>query len=403
MHNITQRIADFNKTALPQMLPLKYMAIALNPFSFYRGTCHIFYEDLYKNGSLPASPITWICGDLHLENYGSYKGDNRLVYFDVNDFDESVLAPANYEIARVVCSVLVAFGVLDLPQTEAKAMAQLFLNSYAETLADGKTIYMEPRTAKGILQAFLETQAGRKKNELLKKHTYYKKNKLKIVLDDRHFAIDEQLKEALREHLKNWLANNPIAPHCYKVNDVAFRLAGTGSIGVKRYVFLLKHKDHKQDYLLIDMKQAKPSSVGPYIDIEQPTWVTEAERVLTVQHRMQTVSAAHLSSTIFNDEPYVIKEMQPIEDKMDFNLIKSSKHDIGRVVADMAILIASAQLRSSGRQGSAIADDLIAFGKDTSWHNGLLEYALGYAKKVKQDYANFLRDYDGGLIGSTKL
>ena len=324
-----------------------------------------------------------------------------MVYFDLNDFDESILAPANYEIARLLCSIFVAFNFLEVPQPQAQAMAQLFVDTYAKTLKHGKTVYMEPRTARGILRTFLEKQAKRKVKELLKKVTYAKKGELQIVLDDRHFKIDDaMLKESLCRHIKIWLTDNPVAPKNYKVIDVAFRLAGTGSIGVKRYMFLLKNKDQKNDYLLIDMKESKASSLAPYITLEQPYWQTEAERILAIQHRMQSVSAAHLSSTIFDNEPYIIKELQPIEDKIDFNIIKNSKRDIAQIIADMAILVASAQIRSTGRQGSATTDDLIAFGADDSWHTGLLNYAEEYAKTVKHDYDAFLSDYNSGLLST---
>src|SRR5476649_2614882 len=110
MHKISQRIIDFNKPLLPHMVRLKYEAMIENAFRFYRGTCHIFYEDLSLiEKKFPKSPLAWICGDLHIENYGSYKGDNRLVYFDLNDFDEALLAPCIWELARMCTSIFIAF------------------------------------------------------------------------------------------------------------------------------------------------------------------------------------------------------------------------------------------------------------------------------------------------------
>jgi len=101
MSNLSDRIQLFNKDLLPDKVQLKYEAMTENAFRFFRGTCHLFYEDLANAAPLPLSPQAWICGDLHIENFGSYKGDNKLVYFDLNDFDESVLAPAAYELARI--------------------------------------------------------------------------------------------------------------------------------------------------------------------------------------------------------------------------------------------------------------------------------------------------------------
>ena len=94
---ISQRIKAFNTPLFPKMVQRKYQLLAEDPFRFYRGTNHLFYEDLKKSGTLPPSPSVWLCGDLHLENFGSYKGDNRLVYFDLSDFDEGILGPALWE------------------------------------------------------------------------------------------------------------------------------------------------------------------------------------------------------------------------------------------------------------------------------------------------------------------
>src|SRR6187402_727914 len=177
MANIYQRITTYNKDFLPDIVQIKYEAMAENIFRFYRGTCHLFYEDL-KEVSLPPSPLTWICGDLHLENFGSYRGDNGLVYFDLNDFDEGVLAPANWELVRLLTSIFIAFGTLGIDDTRAYKMAQLCLKSYSATLAKGKSISIEPRTAKGIVCTFLSSIEKRKQKELLNKRVEVKKGKL---------------------------------------------------------------------------------------------------------------------------------------------------------------------------------------------------------------------------------
>ncbi|MBS1935367.1 MAG: DUF2252 family protein, partial [Bacteroidetes bacterium] len=145
-------------------------------------------------------------------------------------------------------------------------------------------------------------------------------------------------------------------------------------------------------------KQAKPSSVQPYLKIKQPSWNSEAERVVGVQQRMQNVPPALLGTAVFKKDTFVIKELQPTSDKIDFLLIKDRYKDIAQVIHDMATLTASAQLRSSGRQGSANADELIAFGQNTSWHQQLLDYAITYAAQVKKDYRSFLKDYRHGYF-----
>src|ERR1700754_2163445 len=140
MAKILQRLQEFNKDLLPEILPLKYEAMAESAFRFFRGNCHLFYDDLAAAEPLPLSPLAWICGDLHIENFGSYKGDNKLVYFDLNDFDEGLLAPASYEVVRMVTSIFIAFDNLGFEQEKALKMAQLYVRSYSATLAKGKPI-----------------------------------------------------------------------------------------------------------------------------------------------------------------------------------------------------------------------------------------------------------------------
>jgi len=393
MPTVYQRIEKFNKPLLPDMVKFKYDAMTENVFRFYRGTCHLFYEDLSQMNQLPQSPLAWICGDLHLENFGSYKADNTLVYFDLNDFDEGILVPATWELARILTIIFIAFNNLGLEEAKAHNMAQQFLKNYSLTLAKGKSISIDPRTAKGIVCTFLNAATKRKQKDLLKKRTEFKNKKLILtVKHEKQFELDKPLKKQLAKHINEWITTSSDGPYNYEVINSVFRLAGTGSIGVKRYLFLLKSLNTKNKYLFLDMKQARPSSLQPYVKIKQPKWKSDADRVIEVQQRMQNTLPALLGTTMFNDEPYVLQQMQPMEDSINFELIKDQYRDIFQVIDDMALLTASAQLRSSGRQGSSIADDLIAFGQNTEWHEILLQYAANYAKQVKKDYEEFVKE-----------
>ena len=262
-----------------------------NAFRFFRGTCHLFYEDLAGAKPLPLSPLAWICGDLHLENFGSFRGENDLVYFDLNDFDEGLLAPAAYEVVRLVTSIFIAFDTLKIEPEKAYKMAQLFIRSYSGTLARCKAISIDPRIAKGILADFLNAARKSTERDVLKKRTISKKNKVMLSLyDERHFKLDKTLRKELTQHINEWIVTSSDGPYNYRVKGAVFRLAGTGSIGVKRYLFLLKSTNTKNRYLLLDMKQSRQSSVQPYIPVQQLNWETEAERITSAQRRMQNVA-----------------------------------------------------------------------------------------------------------------
>lgn len=399
MPAVEERIKDYNKNSLTNIILYKYAFMNQNSFRFFRGTCHLFYEDLAKSNPLPGSPSVWICGDLHIENFGSYRGNNRLVYFDINDFDESILAPAAWELARMITSIFVAFDSLNIELTEAEKMARLFLKTYRKSLAAGKAIYIERKIAKGIMGKFLNTAGNKKRKQIIKDRTYKKDRKrfLKII-PHRHLALDQSLKNDLFNHINEWIKYKTDSLHNFKVTDSIFRIAGTGSVGISRYVFLLRNKNKKGDYLLLEMKQSSPSSLIPYVNIKQPTWASEAERTVTIQKYMQNVSPALLSITLFKGEYYIIEEMQPTANKINFELIRAEYKNISRVINDMAILSASAQLRSTGRKGACIADELILFADNDSWIETIIDYAIQYAKQVKNDYHEYAKAYEEGYF-----
>jgi uncharacterized protein (DUF2252 family) len=396
MKELTERLQAFNAGLLPDMIKLKYEIIAENAFRFFRGTCHLFYEDLAKATPLPLSPLAWICGDLHIENFGSYKGDNQLVYFDLNDFDEALLAPASYETVRMVSSIFVAFEHLKIEAEKAQKMAELYVKTYSATLAKGKAISIEPRTAKGIVCDFLKQAARSKEKDILKKRTVSRKKQIMLSLEDeRHFKLDKKLRAELKAHINEWVKTSSDGPYNYKVISTVFRLAGTGSIGVKRYLFLLKSTNTKNKFLLLDMKQPRPSSAAPYIPVQQLQWASEAARVIGVQQRLQNIPAALLSTTVFRGESFIIQELQPVKDTIKFNLLKNYR-DMYQVISDMAALTASAQLRSGGMQGSGTIDELMAFGTDQGWQEAVIRYARAYAGTTKKYYRQYLKDYKAG-------
>jgi uncharacterized protein (DUF2252 family) len=390
MYTCFERIEAFNAGRIPDMLRVKYELMQQNPFRFFRGTGHLFYEDLSNNNILPASPLAWICGDLHLENFGSYKGDNRLVYFDINDFDDALLAPAAFELARMACSIFVAFDTLKIDENKAFNMVQVYLKNYAQVLSRGKAYYIEPQIAKGIVRKFLTTVSQRAEKQILEKRTVRKRDSLAILLEHpRHFELDTILKKDLSDHINHWITNNSYSPYNFEVLDVAFRLAGTGSVGLKRYIFLLKSTNRKNKYMLMEMKQAKPPAQKKYSSVQQPEWNSEAQRVVTIQQRMQNIPPALLSFTDFRGEPFIVQEMQPMKDSFDFKLVRDQYRDLYQVIDDMATLTASAQIRSSGWKGASVVDELSTFGENKQWQEPILEYARKYKQTVQKDYTEF--------------
>jgi uncharacterized protein (DUF2252 family) len=177
-------------------------------------------------------------------------------------------------------------------------------------------------------------------------------------------------------------------------------LAGTGSIGVKRYLALTGNTaDDKKNLLVI--KQALPSSLQQFIPVKQPAWPNDAERISQVQFRMQHVTPGEFGTLAFREDWYIVKWIQPDADKIDFNSFLSEEKEQPSLMDTMGCLTASAQLRSGGRDGSAIADDMIRFGTQQEWIQPLLEFTEAYAMQVEKDYEEYCVEYDKGFFNIT--
>ena len=147
-------------------LQRKFDAMAQDAASFLRATAPLFYYRL-KSVRLPPSPLIFGCGDLHLENFGSYAGDNRLIYFDQNDFDEAALMPAAVELVRLLTSILITVRLHEPDDVEASRAARSALSAYCAALVVGKSLWIERELARGAVADLLDGLAGRTRRDQL--------------------------------------------------------------------------------------------------------------------------------------------------------------------------------------------------------------------------------------------
>ncbi|MEX3810335.1 DUF2252 domain-containing protein [Paraburkholderia sp. BR13439] len=396
MSDIAKIIASFNAGRDPERLAMKYKAMRGSPFVFLRGTCHLFYQRLPRANVLDDAPHVWICGDMHLENFGSYKGDNRLVYFDNNDFDEACLAPAPYELVRLLTSVLVGAADLKLSRAEALALCHTALDAYGAALAYGKSRWIEAETAVGMVRDLFVALASRTRAAHLDRRTVLKgKTRMLKVDGKKALPVSDERRAAVVQFMQRFAATEP-NPDFYRTLDVARRIAGTGSLGVDRYVILVEGKGSSDGNYLIDLKEALSSSVSAHVSATQPKWQTEAQRVVEVQRRNQAVSQAFLHAVEFNQRSYVLRGLQPSEDRVALADWDGKLPRLEAVINSMAELSAWAHLRSGGRQKSAIADDLIAYGSRRDWQLPLIDLATQCEAQVAADWKAYCEAYDRG-------
>lgn len=398
--HVIERIRQFNEGRNPQLLKLKYRAMRADVFAFFRGSCHLFYEDWPKKSALNNAPPVWSCGDLHLENFGSYKGDNRLVYFDINDFDEAVLAPCTWDVARLLTSVLVAAAALKLNAEDAVALCQSYLEAYARALAKGQSRTVEKETATGLVRQLLIGLRERRRQDFLDERTEIKNNKRRFLIDGkRTLPMTAPEQKRIKTMVRSWAATQS-KPAFFRLLDVAHRIAGTGSLGVERYVLLVEGKGSPHGNYLLDFKEEPGSCLAPFLPMMQPKWPHEATRVVSVQESFQGTPPALLSAVRFEGKSFVLRELQPLQDRIHFANWHGRLNWLLKLLETMGEITAWDQLRSSGRHGSAIADDLITFAARRPWRSAVLMLARNYADQVAEDYRQFAQSKDDQLLGS---
>lgn len=397
--DVIAAIRTFNAGREPERLAMKYAKLRASPFLFLRGTCHLFYTRLPKEKILAAGPAAWICGDLHFDNFGTYKAANRLVYYDINDFDESLLAPVGWELVRLFASILVARQTLAPKRARAARLCEAVIESYALALATGKAGWVDRDTAHGPVQQLLQGLRQRKRQDFLDRRTTRKRG-LRSIRCDRVHAL-----EATRDQkhhvigLVDNYASGVDRPGFFKVLDVARRIAGTGSLGVERYVVLVEGTGSPAGNYLLDLKLAQCSSLESRMKVTQPRWKSQAHRVVALQQRLQAVSPAFLAHVVAGKSSYVLRELQPTEDRIVLDRRTVPAVEIESTLCQIGQLAAWAHLRGAGRQGSAIADELIAFGKARDkWSGSLIRAAHLCAERVAKDWETYCVAYDQGLF-----
>jgi len=401
---LIDRIVGFNAGRDSERLAIKYRLLAANPFSFLRGTCHLYYQDLPVEAAFLRSPAAWICGDLHLENFGSYKGDNRLSYFDLNDFDEAILAPASWELSRMLVSVLVAAEALKVGPADALGLCHCFLDAYAAALTDGKARWVERATADGMVKTLLRALRTRTRAAFLDSRTEIRDGKRRLRIDGSKALPAHETERHRVELFMREFGAGQADPRFFRVLDVARRVAGTGSLGLERYAILVRGRGGLDGNFLLDLKYAPRSALAPYVRLAQPAWPSEAERVVGVQQRIQAIAPAFLSAVSIDGRSFVLKELMPQQDRLSLQLWNGKLRRLESVMRTMGEMVAWAHLRSGGRQGSACADAWIDYGRSAaSWRAGLLDYAQSYRSRVVADWSSYAAAYrDAALVKERK-
>ncbi|WP_306536913.1 DUF2252 domain-containing protein [Geobacter sp.] len=398
-HDLTVKsILRCNAGRDPERLTLKYRAMRKSPLGFLRGTNHLFCETAPDSPLLRAAPAVWSCGDLHIENFGSYKGDNRLVYFDINDFDDSALVPCTWDLLHFMTSVHAAAESLGFDHDAASRLCTEFLTAYTSALREGKARWVERATAQGMVLKLLKGLKRRKRCDFLDSRTVSRGKKRSIRTDTgKALPATREERKKIAAFMAGFAAQQP-NPGFFTLLDAARRIAGTGSLGTERYVLLVEGNGSPDENYLLDLKLASPSPLARRFAALQPPWQSEAERVAWVQRQMQAIAPALLQPVELEGRSYVIKELQPSGDKVELDQWNGKIERLEDMMTTMGEITSWDHLRGSGRRGAAVADALIAFGEDDTWPAPLATLARECAAQTRRQWEEFCAGYDGEVF-----
>jgi uncharacterized protein (DUF2252 family) len=396
--NLLESIVATNRGADPDLRLRKCAAMRQTPFSFMRGTCQIFYSSLPQLVTLAGAPPVWLCGDMHVENFGTYKGDNRLTYFDVTDFDESALGPLTLDLVRFIASILVGAAEWGVSAEDVETLVQRCLIAYSTELSLGKPAWIERESARGMIKRLFAQVAGRSRSELLGSYTTRKGKRRRLVTDGRHLLAATAEEHVGVEHMLATIADAAHDSEYFRTIDVARRIGGVGGSAFPRYVVLVEGRGSPDRNVLLDLKLAHPSAIASSRPHGQPSWRDDAERVVAVQRHSAVVAPAFLFAAEWGGGNYCSREMQPHEDRVRLHDWERQPKKIGEAMVLMAAVVAWLHLRGGGWLGSAPIEQLSAFGRETSWREPLMQLARDAAERTQEQYREFAMAYDDGYF-----
>jgi uncharacterized protein (DUF2252 family) len=406
---VLKAILDFNQNRKPKLVRLKLRRMLDGPFTFFRATNHLFASHWAELQPPDLGPDILICGDLHLENFGAFRTAEGDFRYDINDFDESMVASSSMDLVRCTASIFLAAEEWKLTPTQATSMAMAYLSHYRKaTLAAtsaGAVGEVAPHSGHGAIWELLGSTSSGIQEALLKRNTKRKgTGQPSIRRTDKHPAVSPKRFELIREAVEAH-GQKVGMPDAFRIHDVSGRIAGVGSLGVRRYLALVEGDGPPDGYRLLDVKQAEPSALAGCTLAAQPDYGgDDARRVVQAQIVLQGRPAAGLDTLRIGQGSFRIREMIPEENRSSLDRFRKQPPKLREAVETAGLLTAWSHLR-----GGRLPLDPNPEQKQGHWAE-LVEWSAGaaldavlaaaaqYAERTNQEYAEFrhgVRDVGG--------
>jgi uncharacterized protein (DUF2252 family) len=389
---------------VPALLTIKFERMAASPFGFFRGAVPVMAADL---AVLPHTGIfTQLCGDAHVRNLGAYAAPDGRLVFDINDFDETIRGPFEWDLKRMATSIILAGREAGDKNAVCDEATAVLLRSYRRSMhmfarmpvLDVARFQVhrlqriapisqvlrkaERATPQYNMQRLTQPQSAPSKvgKNMPPPHRIFVEHKplqyrlspgkARNILDSLSFYRQTLLPE--RQHFFDQ----------YRPLDVAFRVVGTGSVGLRDYIIYMEGNG-SEDPLFLQIKEEPGSAYAPYLG-EMGLPQHQGRRVAQGQRAMQFVSDVLLGWTTIHNRQYLVRQLNDHKAAIEMADLK------GAGLAQYAEICGELLARGHARSGDALALDGY-IGNSDRFVEAIGAFAVDYADQTEVDYKAFLR------------
>jgi uncharacterized protein (DUF2252 family) len=412
------------RTRVADLVPIRYGRMLASPFAFYRGAAVIMASDL---SATPQSGIhAQLCGDAHLANFGGFASPERELVFGINDFDETLPGPWEWDVKRLAASVEIAgrarafldkerqlcvlAGVAEYRRAmrEFAAMSNLAIWYARLDLAGVRQRWGRETRPQELARLDLRVAEAHTKDNVraLERLTRRVDGQLQIVsspplvvrLEDllpaeEHHRIEDIVRDFIRSYRQTLLIDRRQLVEEYRYVDVARKVVGVGSVGTRTWIILLVGRD-ETDPLFLQVKEAQASVLEPYV--ERSKYAKHGERVVNGQRLIQATTDIllgwdHIQLIDNLPQDYYVRQL------WDWKVSAVIETMTPRMMAFYAKMCAWSLARAHARSGDPIA--IAAYlGKNETFDRAIADFSVAYANQNEHDHAALVEAVKSGRI-----
>ncbi|AWI30053.1 DUF2252 domain-containing protein [Streptomyces sp. ICN441] len=398
-------------TREPDLVPVRYGRMAVSPFTYLRGSPAVMAADLVvqRNTGLRVQ----LCGDAHLLNFGVFASPERTLLFDLNDFDETLPGPFEWDVKRLVASVAVAARDNGRPDAEALRAARAAAESYRLSMRrlaglGELEVWYERITAEDLVPLVRDLDRARLEARLAKarrRTSLHALEKLtEVVGGKRRIVQDPPLLEAVagldaasvRKILSDYRSTLPedrrVLLDRYHFVEAARKVVGVGSVGTRCFVALLTGRD-AEDPLFLQIKEAQRSVLEPHLP--KSAYRHQGQRVVAGQRLLQAASDIFLGWVSGpGGRHYYWRQLRDMKGSADVATMSPA------LLRDYAALCGRALARAHARSGERIA--IAAYlGSSDGFERAMGDFALAYADRTAEDHKALCAAIGSGAVEAT--